>query len=101
MQLFGERLKYFMELRNMSRKELSERTHLTEAAISRYISGGREPKAIAVAHIARALDISTDELLGVELSGEDKVDDALRLIARNARGISSEQKKALIEALIG
>lgn len=97
---FGARLVACMEMRNMGRAELAERAGLTEAAISRYITGDREPKAIAVAQIAKALGTTSDSLLGVETTTEG-LDEALLVVARNANAISPEQKKALINALLG
>lgn len=98
---FGERLAFYMSLRGMTQSELARRTHLTEAAISRYMHGDREPKAIAVAAIARALQVSADDLLGLEANSSEAVDDALRLVARNAKELPPEKKKMLVNALIG
>lgn len=97
---FGERLAFYMSLRSMTQSELARRTHLTEAAISRYIHGDREPKAIAVAAIARALQVSADNLLGLETNSSEAVEDALSLVARNAKELPPEKKKLLINALI-
>ena len=97
---FGERLEYYMSLRGFSQKDLAIETGLTEAAISRYVSNAREPKAIAIVKIAQALKVSTDDLLGIESQGEDDFDGALRLVARNAESMTPDQKKALIGALI-
>lgn len=98
---FGERLALYMSLREMTQSELARKTHLTEAAISRYMHNDREPKAIAVAAIARALQVSTDDLLGLEATSDGAIDEALRLVARNAKGLSPEQRKTLVNALVG
>jgi transcriptional regulator with XRE-family HTH domain len=97
---FAERLRYYMSLRGVTQSQLAEETHLTEAAISRYLSNTREPKAIAVAAIARALNVSADDLLGLAQTSQGSLDDALRLVARNANEITTEQRKQLINALI-
>lgn len=96
----GKRLQHLLSLRGMSQSELARRTNLTEAAISRYVSGDREPKAIAIAAMAKALQVSADDILGVQPSGDKEVDKALRLVARNANTITPEQKKSLINALL-
>ena len=85
----------------MSRKQLAEASGLTEAAISRYINGTRSPKSVSVSAIARALDVTSDELLGTVADSSDELDEAIRLVARNAGSVTSEQKKYLINALIG
>ena len=97
----GERIQSLMETRGMTRKQLAEASGLTEAAISRYITGARHPKSISLSAIAKALDVTTDELLGNVVDSIDEVDDAIRLVARNADSISKEQKRFLINALIG
>jgi transcriptional regulator with XRE-family HTH domain len=85
----------------MSRKQLAEASGLTEAAISRYITGSRTPKTISLSAIAKALDVTSDELLGNTKDSSNDVDKAIRLVARNAGSITKEQKKFLINALIG
>lgn len=100
MEGFGERLRYYMSLREVTQSQLAESAHLTEAAISRYLSNDREPKAIAVAAMAQVLNVSADDLLGLTQASQGSLDDALRLVARNANTITSEQKKQLINALI-
>jgi transcriptional regulator with XRE-family HTH domain len=97
----GEKIQELLDARNMSRKELAEASGLTEAAISRYITGTRAPKSISLSAIAKALDVTSDELLGNINDTKDEVDDAIRLVARNAGSVTKEQKKYLINALIG
>ncbi len=97
----GERIQILLESRNMTRKQLAEASGLTEAAISRYITGARNPKSISLSAIAKALDVTTDELLGNTVDTSNEVDEAIRLVARNAGSITKEQKKFLINALIG
>ena len=97
---FGNRLLMYMSIYDMTQNELAEKTGLTAAAISRYISGEREPKIIAVVKIANALGVSTDELLGIEQACSDEVDEAIRVLARNASSISNKQKRGIIGALI-
>ena len=100
MEKFEQNLRIYMNLRGMNQSDLAHQTHLTEAAISRYLHGDREPKAIALAAIANALKVSVDELLGISKTYQDDLDEATLLIARNAKNISSDQKKKLINALI-
>lgn len=94
---FGRRLSGFLERRSMTQRDLSQATGLTEAAVSRYVSGVREPRAITVAKIATALDVTPQELLGTSI--DDDVDQAVRLIARNANDLTEEQREELISAL--
>lgn len=69
---FGANLADALEERRMTQKELARRAGVTEAAVSRYLTGERAPQAATVAALARALDCSTDDLLGAPKSGPEK-----------------------------
>lgn len=59
---FRCRLKHIMHIRCINQKELSERTGIPEATISRYITGENIPSFLKVEKIARVLNCSLDEL---------------------------------------
>ena len=82
----------------MSQKELAAKTGLTPAAISRYVSGAREPRPITIAAIAKALGVLPEAITGN--SNQKETDDAIRLIARNAHSLTEEQRAELIAALV-
>lgn len=69
---FRERLQLLLHQRNMTQKQLAERAEITEAAISKYVSGERMPSMPLLARIVQALDTSADFLLGIENSLNDK-----------------------------
>lgn len=97
---FGERLSCQLRKQGMTQKTLADRINTTEATLSRYISGDREPKADVLANIATALHTTSDHLLGIEKDEFDfpKVE---RLLARNSAAMTEKQKRALISALFG
>ncbi|WP_329380724.1 helix-turn-helix transcriptional regulator [Anaerofustis butyriciformans] len=97
---FGQRLLTLLQKQNMTQKQLADRINTTEATLSRYISGAREPKADMLANIATALHTTSDYLLGIEQNDFDfpKVE---RILARNSANMSEKQKRALISALFG
>ena len=99
-KLFGERFLLSLQRQAMTQKELAERLNTTEASLSRYVSGDRDPKAEMVANMATALHTTSDYLLGIEKEDFDfpKVE---RLIARNSSKLTAEQRKKLISALFG
>lgn len=96
----GKRIQSLLDDRNISRKEFAAMTGLTEAAISRYCAGMREPKSITLANIANALNVSVDELLGTPCEDPAILDDAMRLVARSTKNITTEDKRMLINALL-
>lgn len=93
---FGQRLAALLEQQGMTQLDLAARVGVTRAAMSRYVSGDREPRFVTLVRIAEELDVHVDELLG---TGTDSVDSALRLVAR-AR-LTDEQKASLRQALDG
>lgn len=96
----GQRIQSLLAEKNISQKEFAAMTGLTEAAISRYCSGAREPRSITLATMANALGVSVDELLGTPCEDPTSLDGAVRLVARSANQISPEKKRELINALL-
>lgn len=101
-ETLGTRIQRVLDERGISRKEFAAMTGLTEAAVSRYITGQREPRAITLAVIANALGVTTDELLGIERDEDEiELNRAMLKVARNASDIPQEEKNRLIQALLG
>lgn len=50
---------------NINQKELAKRSNITEANLSRYENGVREPKSAVLARLADALEVTTDYLVGL------------------------------------
>ena len=96
----GARIADMLEKRNMSQRELAGRIQITEQQLSRYISGDREPKPETVANIATALQTTSDYILGLE-DGDFNISQVRRLIARNASGMTDDQKRELMDAIFG
>lgn len=96
-QGIGERLVLYLDRAGISQKELARRAGVTEAAVSRYVRGDREPRAITVAALAKGLGVTVNDLIGTE---GGTLDDAYEMVARNARSLSDEKKKQLIKILL-
>ena len=62
---FGQRLKAALSSRHMMQKELAEKIGVNEMAISRYVHGGRMVSVSILIDICKALNVSTDYLLGL------------------------------------
>ena len=106
MGILKERLSFLLKAREMSQKELADKTNLTEGAISHYLKGDREPKGAILLCIANALGTSTDYLTGKTLEikpsdTEDEVEQAFKLIARNAQNMTLEDKERFAKILFG
>ncbi len=96
----GMRMSRVLKNRGMTQKDLAERIGVTEAVVSRYISGNRDPKPEVLANIATALHTTSDFLLGIE-TDEFSHPKIRRMIARNASSMTEQEKRELIDALFG
>ena len=97
----GARIAELLQESGKTQKELAIMVGVTETAMSRYISGDREPKPETLANIATALKTTSDDLLGIEKK-EDEFDAAkiTRILSRNAKNLSNQEKKDLINAIL-
>jgi len=63
---FGERLQNIRKARGLTQVQLAEAAQTTQRAVSYYETEAGFPPAPAVISLAKALQITTDELLGVK-----------------------------------
>jgi transcriptional regulator with XRE-family HTH domain len=63
---FGERLQSIRKARGLTQVQLAEAAETTQRAISYYETEAGFPPAPAVIDLAEALNVTTDELLGVK-----------------------------------
>lgn len=97
MALMIERVRKLMKERRIQQKDLAQMSGVTEAAMSRYLSGTRQPKSETLANMATALNTTSNDLLGLEPPTD--VDEVFRLVARNAAGIPQDVRLKLIQLL--
>lgn len=91
---FPQRLTALLAERKMTQLELAARIGVTRAAMSRYVSGEREPRLVTLVRIAEELDVNVDDLVAAE---SHSVETALRIVARST--FTEEEKSRLREAL--
>ncbi|MCD8291788.1 MAG: helix-turn-helix domain-containing protein [Prevotella sp.] len=94
----GDRIADRLKFAGIQQKELAEKIGITESAMSRYISGERDPKPNIIANMATALHTTSDYLLGIE-NEEFCHSKVKRMIARNASAMTHEEKMELVDAL--
>lgn len=83
----ADRLREAMRAADKSQAELMRETGLQRSAISRYLSGEYEPKALAVGKMARVLGVSEMWLFGYDVPmertmGQKKNDELAKLIVK-------------------
>lgn len=97
---FIEKVKKLMKENDLTQKELASKAKITEASMSKYLSGERTPRIDVVVNLAKALKTTTDYLLGNNLVGSSTYNDAYEVIARSKDVLSEEDKKKLIKLLL-
>ena len=98
---FEERLKKMMIQQGLTQKELASRSGITEASMSKYLSGERTPRIDVIVNLANALVITTDELLGNDINEKAmSFFQAKTVLARGMETMSEEDKKQLIKFLL-
>ncbi|MFV0635309.1 helix-turn-helix domain-containing protein [Mitsuokella sp.] len=65
---FGDRIRYARECLDISRNDLAKKLQLSYFTLSKYETSEREPDYQTLLHIAQALHVSTDFLLGNEMT---------------------------------
>lgn len=98
----GERISELILQNGMTQRELASKVHVTDVSMSRYVKGERIPKGPIIANIAKALNTTSDYLLGQETNEDAELEyyKVQRLIARNCKDWSQKQKNDLISALV-
>ncbi len=102
MNNFNERLKETIKQSGMTQRELANAIGCTEAAVSHYLKGDRIPRTSVLTKIASALGTTADYLMeGVPVDSASEVSYAKKLIARNADHLSKNDKKEILDILLG
>lgn len=97
----NERIRMLMEGRHLTQKELANLSGITEASMSKYLSGERTPRIDVIVNLANALGVTTDELIGNDIENDKMGLVRLKtVLARGMESISEEDKKELIKFLL-
>ena len=114
METIAQRISRARRHLNINQKELAQKANITEASLSRYENGIREPKSAVLTRLAEALEVSTDYLLGLsedrtyedsDISNKSEKD--IKVILENAEkmlkqdGLMFSGKPASKEAIDG
>jgi transcriptional regulator with XRE-family HTH domain len=102
--IFVERLKELIARENIKQKDLAKDVGITEAALSRYMSGERTPHGDTLCNLATALHTSTDYLLGRETKENFEkgisFEQLERLLGRSSKNLSNDEKQDLIRIIL-
>lgn len=87
LEIFSQRLKRLREENNLSTRALGEIVGTSNATISRYETGKRDPDLIIVHNIAKYFNVSIEYLCGDDIGGID-VDNLISIYSK----LSDESK---------
>ncbi len=89
--IFQERLRTARRLRKLEQAELAEKAGLPAASISHFEKGNRKPSFDNLRRLARALDVTTDFLLGTV--DEVGLGAAGQTLYRHVENLSDEDRR--------
>ncbi len=95
-----EKVTRLMDERNITQKQLSKRSGITESSISRYLHNDQRPRMDIVVNIAKALQVETDYFLDEDEKGETAYNAISTAIARKGNELTAEEKNELIALLL-
>ena len=92
MSVFSERLIALMKQNRINQKELAQKAGVTESVMSYYVKGDRTPRSDVLTR-AKALETTTDYLLGTSESVSEVPRGELQYLQRNLGKLDSDQLK--------
>ncbi len=96
----GGEIKKELERRGLSQKKLCELTGISESAMSKYLSSENPLRSDIVAKIAKALDVSIYQLMGIQEKDGTTFDICkTALLARSGTVLSTKEKQELINLI--
>ena len=96
-----EKVTTLMRQRNITQKQLSQLSGITESSISRYLHSEQRPRMDIVVNIAKALHVETDYLLNDDEKSESAYNSIATAISRKGNELTPKEKNELISLLLG
>ena len=94
----NEKVRALMEKNHLNQKQLASKAHITEASMSKYLSGERTPRIDVIVNLANSLGTTADDLIS-ENQANVSFSQLHGLLARGLPNLTDEQKKELIHLL--
>lgn len=98
---WSEKVKKLMADNEVTQKQLSQMSGISESSLSRYLHNGKRPRIDIVINIAKALHVSTEYLLEEKDKIDSPFDSIATAIARKGHMLSAEEKNRLILLILG
>ncbi len=101
MNKVGDIVKEILKKEGKTQMDLCDVTGIKKAAMSKYLSGEKTPRTEILIKISDALNVSLYTLLGKEEEGSTFEICKSALLARSGNKLSDEEKKELINLILG
>ncbi len=103
MSTFSNKVKELMIRDNISQKELSKLSKISESSISRYLSDCLEPRLDVICNVAKVFNVPISFLLeeNNEIKNVNAYDETICVVTRNKEKLTDQQKAELIKILFG
>lgn len=99
---FKENVKKIMKEEKINQKELSIKSGVSEASLSRYLSGALKPRMDIIINVAKALGVTPNVLTGEgNVKKEDSYAETISIVARNRNKLTDDEKMEIIKILFG
>lgn len=99
---FSEKVRELMKDAGITQKELSKKSGVSEASLSRYLSGSLKPRMDIIINVSKALGVSPGELTGdINAIKQDSYAETISIVARNRNKLTDEEKTEIIKVLFG
>ncbi len=92
--MFTDNLKFLRKERNISQQEIADYLNITRQAYNNYENGKREPDYEILLKLGEYFEVTVDDLLNSNIMDTDE---NLIILNRNAKKMTPEQRKRLIE----
>lgn len=92
--MFTDNLKFLRKERNISQQEIADYLNITRQAYNNYENGKREPDYEILLKLGEYFEVTVDDLLNSNIMDTDE---NLIILNRNAKKMTPEQRKQLIE----
>lgn len=93
-KVFGKKLNYIRKKRKLTSEQLGEMCDVNAGYIRQIESGNRVPSFQLFIELCNALNVSSDYLLGLEISGND-VEDVYSVVFTKVKKLPPEQVEML------
>lgn len=101
---FEDKVKELMTNSGMNQKELSKKSGVSEASLSRYLSGSLKPRIDIISNIAHVFGLEASDLIENDdnLRKEfSSYDETISVVTRNRKKLSAAEKAEIVKALFG